>query len=173
MEGNDGDVAPSDCSWVIIALRWHFLGLPFPADVWYVNFTFTRTQSGHQKSALLSQVCGAPSNCRLALSDLPTVQVGTQKKRHSRKLQTALHHNSTTNRRVHVRSPTRKHQPRTQELAIWCSHHPAWMRASHGWVPVNAHSTPVPGLPGRLWVAHRPSTTAHHRHTARAQQHST
>ena len=42
------------------------------------------------------------------------------------------------------------------------SHHLAWMRASHGCVPVNTHSTPVPGPPLRLWVAHRPRTTAHH-----------
>ena len=26
----------------------------------------------------------------------------------------------------------------------------------HGWVTVNTHSTPVPGTPGRLWVAHSP-----------------
>ena len=66
---------------------------------------------------------------------------------------TALHYNITANRRVHVRSPTRKPQSRTQELALWCSRHPAWMRASHGWV--NTHSTPVPGLPGSLCVADR------------------
>ena len=29
------------------------------------------------------------------------------------------------------------------------------MGVSHGWVKVNTHSTPVPGSPGRLWVAHR------------------
>ena len=42
------------------------------------------------------------------------------------------------------------------------------MGASHGRVPVNTHSTSVPGLPSRLWVAHRPSTTAHHRNNQRA-----
>ena len=26
--------------------------------------------------------------------------------------------------------------------------------SSHGWVSVNTHSAPVPGTPGRLWVAH-------------------
>ena len=31
---------------------------------------------------------------------------------------TSLHHETTTNRRVHVRSLTRKHQPRAQELAL-------------------------------------------------------
>ena len=34
--------------------------------------------------------------------------------------------------------------------------------SSHGWVPVNTHSTPVPGTPGMLWVAHSPRTL--HRH---------
>ena len=53
---------------------------------------------------------------------------------------TALHHTTTTNRRVHVRNATRKPQPRTQELALWCSHHPAWMRASHGsWSTPTVH----------------------------------
>ena len=67
---------------------------------------------------------------------------------------TALHHNLTTNSCVHVRSPTRSPQPCTQEMALCCSHHPAWMRASHGWVSVNTHSTPVPCPPGKLWAAH-------------------
>ena len=31
--------------------------------------------------------------------------------------------------------------------------HPAWRGASHGWVPVVTHSTPVPTPVGRLWVA--------------------
>ena len=30
----------------------------------------------------------------------------------------------------------------SKELALWCSRHRAWMGASHGWVPVNTHSTP-------------------------------
>ena len=37
------------------------------------------------------------------------------------------------------------------------------MGVSHRWVPVNAHSAPVPSSPGRLWVAHRsnPTTPTH------------
>ena len=36
---------------------------------------------------------------------------------------------------------------------LWCLHHPAWMGASHGWVPVHTHSTPVPTTVGRPWRA--------------------
>ena len=50
---------------------------------------------------------------------------------------------TTTNRRVHVRNAARYPQARTQELALWCSHDRAWMRAPHQWVPVNTHSTPL------------------------------
>ena len=31
--------------------------------------------------------------------------------------------------------------------------------SSHGWVPVNTHSTPVPTSVGRLWVAHQQHTS--------------
>ena len=31
--------------------------------------------------------------------------------------------------------------------------------SSHGWVPVNPHSTPVPTSVGRLWVAHQQHTS--------------
>ena len=34
-------------------------------------------------------------------------------------------------------------------------HHPAWMEALHGWVPVDTHSTPVPSTEERLWVPHK------------------
>ena len=36
---------------------------------------------------------------------------------------------------------------------LCCLHHPAWMEASHGWVPVDTHSTPVPTTVGRPWGA--------------------
>ena len=49
----------------------------------------------------------------------------------------------------------------------------ALVQVSHGWVPVDTRSTPVPGLPGKLWAAHRPRTTAQPRHdNLRAQQSS-
>ena len=44
------------------------------------------------------------------------------------------------------------------------SQHLAWMRARHGWVPVNTHSAPLLGPLGRLWVAHIVRTTEHHKH---------
>ena len=37
--------------------------------------------------------------------------------------------------------------------------HPAWGGSSHGWVPVEIHSTPVPILVERLWVAHHEHTS--------------
>ena len=62
---------------------------------------------------------------------------------------------------VHVRqwplAQTRK--PRAKELALWRSHHPAWMGSSHGWVLVNTHSTPVRTSVWRLWVAQSTNTT--------------
>ena len=64
--------------------------------------------------------------------------------------------------------PLTRHPPNTstrnkpmQELALW------WFTILLGWVitrvgsPVNTHSTPVPGTPGRLWVA-RVMVTARH-----------
>ena len=39
------------------------------------------------------------------------------------------------------------HNNNNKELALWHSHHPAWMGVSHRWVPVKTHSTPV--LPKR------------------------
>ena len=41
--------------------------------------------------------------------------------------------------------------------------------SSHGWVPVNTHSTPVPGTPGRLWVAPSPRTLHRHQMSPRHQ----
>ena len=35
------------------------------------------------------------------------------------------------------------------------------MGASHGFVPVNTHSTPVPSTEGRLWVARYSNTAPH------------
>ena len=46
------------------------------------------------------------------------------------------------------------------------------MEASHGWVPVNTHSIPVPGTPGRLWVARYTETTGRPRHDLRRAQHT-
>ena len=62
---------------------------------------------------------------------------------------------------AHVRQQpiTQPRKPRAKELALWRSHHPAWMGASHGWVPVNTHSTPVRTSVRRLWVARTTSTT--------------
>ena len=41
-------------------------------------------------------------------------------------------------------------------------HRPGLGGSSHRWVPVNTHSTPLPSMNGRLWVAqHQP--LAHHK----------
>ena len=78
--------------------------------------------------------------------------------------QTALTpHNHRPQTRPRAQCNTRP-QARTQEMALWYFLQPAWVEVSPGWVPVDTHSTPVPGLPGRLWVAHRPHTTAQPRH---------
>ena len=50
-------------------------------------------------------------------------------------------------------------KPRAKELALWRSHHLAWMGAPHGWVPVDTHSTPVRTSVRRLWVAQTTSTS--------------
>ena len=51
--------------------------------------------------------------------------------------------------------------------------HPAWVEVSHGWVPVNSHSTPVLTSIRRLWVARYTETTERSRHdNQRAQQSS-
>ena len=76
--------------------------------------------------------------------------------------QTALHHKTTTFRCDHMYDDT---STRAAYL-----HHPAWVEVSHGWVPVNTHSTPVPGLPGRLWVARYTDTTGRPRHDLRRAQ---
>ena len=68
--------------------------------------------------------------------------------------QTALHHKTTTTRYNHVYD------------------NPAWVEVSHGWVPVNTHSTPVLGLPWRLWVVRHIETTGRPRHDLRRAQHS-
>ena len=39
-------------------------------------------------------------------------------------------------------------QPRKQRAGALMLHHPAWVEASHGWVPVDTHSTPVPSSEG-------------------------
>ena len=44
-------------------------------------------------------------------------------------------------------SQSHGHHNNNKELALWHSHHPAWMGVSHRWVPVKTHSTPV--LPKR------------------------
>ena len=51
-------------------------------------------------------------------------------------------------------------QPQSKQRASWlCGDPPPCLGgSSHRWVPVNTHSTPVPSMNGRLWVAH------HHNH---------
>ena len=38
-------------------------------------------------------------------------------------------------------------------------HHPAWMEALRGWVPVDTRSTPVPSTEGRLCVAQKTTSS--------------
>ena len=67
--------------------------------------------------------------------------------------QTALHHKTTGNRHDHVYDNTTKCNHVRKSWRSGYLHHPAWVEVSHGWVPVDTHSTLVPILPGRLWVA--------------------
>ena len=52
------------------------------------------------------------------LSSLRSNEDANSIAREERGCLTAPHHNPTTDNRVHVRSPTRRHQPRTQDLAL-------------------------------------------------------
>ena len=78
--------------------------------------------------------------------------------------QTARHHKTTTFRCDHVYDNTS-----TRAAYVRGG---AWVEAPHGWVPVNDHSTPVPGSPGRLWVARYTETTGRPRHDQRRAQHT-
>ena len=49
---------------------------------------------------------------------------------------------------------------------------PGWGHHTGG-SPVHTHSTPVPGLPRRLWVAHSTTTTGHHKCSNQRAQYST
>ena len=56
--------------------------------------------------------------------------------------------------RLQSTSPrNRSSSPTYVGLALCDRCHTAWASGAHGWVPVYTHSTPVPGTPGRLWVA--------------------
>ena len=62
------------------------------------------------------------------------------------------------------RSPQATFTPQTTTQAkSWRSDapNPPWMGASHGWVPIDTHSIPVPFSEGRLWVARHSNTACH------------
>ena len=82
----------------------------------------------------------------------------------SRDLCTASHLTRSIAQRDHVRCVTRDCKHARKSWRSGTSTTPAWVEVSPRWVPVDTHSTPVLGLPGRLWVAHRPRTTAQQRH---------
>ena len=70
-----------------------------------------------------------------------------------------IHQKSVINRNVHHGHLLLHKQPRNAKS--WRSdatHHLVWMGASHGWVPVDTHSTPVSSSEGRLWVARHSNT---------------
>ena len=61
------------------------------------------------------------------------------------------------NKSYHLQTRSQLHTTQTTQARVGALMSPSSCLdgASHGWVPVNTHSTPVPGTPGRLWVAHQ------------------